>query len=270
MLRSWWMCLSMLIITLVMSVTWPVPLIGSNEASYAYSNLWSPPPSHEAAHLHPSPTQELDQTLPVLLPDRDVLNNPPESQMQVTWFGHSTVLVQMDGVNLLTDPVFSQRASPLAFLGCKRYRQVPCTIHDLPPIHAVLISHTHYAHLDLRSVQTLNARFGAELRWFVPQGLAPWMADVGCENIMELGWWDENCIPENPDIRFVFTPAQHWTARHPFNKNKVGFVDTGMHKYLEGFAECWIRNISGEKNISNSEIHLYMVTTRTGMILFRF
>ncbi|ELT88801.1 hypothetical protein CAPTEDRAFT_102596 [Capitella teleta] len=165
--------------------------------------------------------RELDETLPILLPDRQRLIHPPDTHLQVTWFGHSTVLVQMDGLTILTDPIFSQRASPIAVVGPKRFRSVPCTIHDLPKVHAVMISHTHYDHLDRSTVHALNARFGSELRWFVPQGLGPWMNDAGCENVMELGWWDENCIPEYPDIRFVFTPAQHWSGRHLFDRNKV-------------------------------------------------
>ncbi len=117
--------------------------------------------------------------------------------------------------------MFSNRSSPVMLAGPKRYRDVPCSIHDLPRIDAVVISHTHYDHLDLKSVQLLHARFGTDVRWFVPLGLAGWMHDVGCENVMELDWWEENCIPEHPNIKFVFTPAQHWCKRTPVDDNKV-------------------------------------------------
>uniref|UniRef100_A0A3B3UHL5 Metallo-beta-lactamase domain-containing protein n=1 Tax=Poecilia latipinna TaxID=48699 RepID=A0A3B3UHL5_9TELE len=82
--------------------------------------------------------------------------------MRVTWLGHATVLV-----NILTDLIFSQRASFLQFMGPKRYRGPPCTVEQLPRTDAVLISHSHYDNLDAGSVASLNARFGGELRWYV-------------------------------------------------------------------------------------------------------
>ena len=93
------------------------------------------------------------------------------SSMAVTWLGHASVVVQMDGVTFITDPIFSDRASPSQMVGPKRYRDPPCSIHDLPTdLDAVLISHNHYDHLDMNSVTLLNARFGVDLRWFVPLG----------------------------------------------------------------------------------------------------
>lgn len=117
--------------------------------------------------------------------------------LRVTWLGHATVLVEIDGLNVLTDPVFSQRASPFQFMGPKRYRGPPCTVEQvenissgylrsgfyvcfnslsqqLPRIDAVVISHSHYDHLDAGSVASLNARFGGALRWCVtPDTHAP-------------------------------------------------------------------------------------------------
>lgn len=134
--------------------------------------------------------------------------------IRVTWLGHATILLQMDGITVLTDPMFSERASPSQVVGPKRYRDVACTIHDLPSqLDAVVISHNHYDHLDLNSVTLLNARYGNDLRWFIPLGLANWFETVGCENVVELDWWEENCVPEKSDISFVFTPAQHWSKR---------------------------------------------------------
>ena len=103
----------------------------------------------------------------------------------------------------------------------KRYRECPCSVHDLPPIHAVVISHSHYDHLDYNTVQVINARFGADVRWFVPLGLASWMHDARCENVIEMDWWDENCIPEYPQVKFVFTPTMHWSNRSATDTNKV-------------------------------------------------
>ncbi|XP_077976947.1 N-acyl-phosphatidylethanolamine-hydrolyzing phospholipase D-like isoform X2 [Glandiceps talaboti] len=165
--------------------------------------------------------QQLDQTLPILKPNEKELERPPDCGVRVTWIGHATVLVQFDGVTILTDPIFSQRCAPVQMLGPKRFRDVPCTIHELPQIHAVMISHTHYDHLDANTVRLLNARFGSSLRWFVPLNLLEWMNDMGCENVIEMDWWQENCIPEHPDVTFVFTPAQHWCKRGPADDNKV-------------------------------------------------
>nr|XP_002741609.1 PREDICTED: N-acyl-phosphatidylethanolamine-hydrolyzing phospholipase D-like [Saccoglossus kowalevskii] len=165
--------------------------------------------------------QKLDQTLPILRPNKTEIERPPPSGIRITWIGHATVLVQFDGITILTDPIFSQRCSPTQLMGSKRYRDPPCTIHELPHIHAVVISHTHYDHLDVGTVRLLNARFGNSLRWFVPIGLLGWMNSMGCDNTIELDWWEENCIPEHPEVTFVFTPAQHWCRRGVADENKV-------------------------------------------------
>ncbi|GFQ87003.1 n-acyl-phosphatidylethanolamine-hydrolyzing phospholipase D [Trichonephila clavata] len=166
------------------------------------------------------PKQELDLVLPIVKQNFSKLMVPDDG-IRVTWMGHSTVLVQMHGLNVLTDPIFSDRASPSQVVGPKRYRDPPCSIHDLPHINAVVISHSHYDHLDLNTVTLLNARFGTDIRWFVPIGLQSWMQHVGCENVVELDWWEENCVPEHSDTFFVFTPAQHWSKRTIADDNKV-------------------------------------------------
>ncbi|XP_027900108.1 N-acyl-phosphatidylethanolamine-hydrolyzing phospholipase D isoform X1 [Xiphophorus couchianus] len=170
----------------------------------------------------PTSKEVLDSELPVLEPY--FVQNPEaldsHAGMRVTWLGHATVLVEMEGVNILTDPIFSQRASFLQFMGPKRYRGPPCTVEQLPRIDAVLISHSHYDHLDAGSVASLNTRFGGELRWFVPLGLMDWLAKMGCENVMELDWWEENCVPSHDNVTFVCTPSQHWSKRTAWDDNR--------------------------------------------------
>ncbi|KAK0138276.1 N-acyl-phosphatidylethanolamine-hydrolyzing phospholipase D [Merluccius polli] len=182
----------------------------------------------------PTSKEVLDRELPVLVPyfaqgGREVVaargahscgGGDSECGLRVTWLGHATVLVELDGLNVLTDPIFSQRASPVQFVGPKRYRGPPCTVEQLPRIDAVVISHSHYDHLDAGTVESLNARFGAELRWFVPLGLSDWLVKAGCENVMELDWWKENCVPGHDNITFVCTPAQHWSKRTALDQNK--------------------------------------------------
>jgi len=166
----------------------------------------------------PSP-QVLDKTLPVVKPDLELLRDPPTEGVRVTWFGHATVLVQMDGVSVLTDPVFSERASPVPFAGPKRFRPAPCSVQDLPTVDAVIISHNHFDHLDKATVKQLNKRFGADLRWLVPQGMASWFWDLHVVNVAERSWWEESRINNNSDVRFVFTPTQHWSKRTLTNDN---------------------------------------------------
>lgn len=157
----------------------------------------------------PSKEEELNKSLPLVKPDFKF----DRSRASFTWIGHSTAVVNLDNVTVLTDPIFSSRASLTQWMGPSRYRRPAVNINELPPIDAVVISHNHYDHLDLNSVEALNSRFGEELYWFVPLQLADWMRSVGCKNVVELDWWERSSIPNKPDIKFVFTPAQHWTKR---------------------------------------------------------
>lgn len=172
----------------------------------------------------PSTKEALDRELPIMQPY--FVQNPDQggqmgTSVRATWLGHATVLVEMEGLLVLTDPIFSQRASPVPFMGPKRYRDPPCTIEQLPRLDAVMISHTHYDHLDADSVSALNTRFGSALRWFVPLGLAEWMQKAGCENVTELDWWVGSRIPGHDNVSFFCTPAQHWCKRSPVDDNKT-------------------------------------------------
>ena len=140
------------------------------------------------------------------------------SDVSATWIGHVTVLVQMGGLNVLTDPVFSERASPLAFAGPRRYLPPSVTLGELPDIDAVLISHNHYDHLDRASVRALHRRSGGATRFFVPLGLKPWFARLGIHNVTELDWWQSASWR---GVDFHLVPAQHWSTRLVFDRNKT-------------------------------------------------
>lgn len=167
----------------------------------------------------------MDKTLPVVKPDNAALDSPPPNEIKVTWIDHATVLVQMDGLNILTDPVFNDYYGVARLMGVKRYRPVPCTVDELPAIDAVCISHNHYDHLDYTTVCQLNKRFGDKIHWFVAMGLWNWMKNCGCKNVVELQWWQEKSHPKFTEkckaVKFAFALAQHWCQRGMFDKNKV-------------------------------------------------
>lgn len=129
----------------------------------------------------------------------------------LTWIGHATSLVQAGGLNVLTDPVFSERASPLSFIGPKRHVPPGMALADLPHVDVVLISHNHYDHLDAASVDALAKQPGAPPRFVVPLGIKAWLADRGIEHgVVELDWWQSERIGTT---EIVFVPAQHWSGR---------------------------------------------------------
>ncbi|HEY6773697.1 MAG TPA: MBL fold metallo-hydrolase [Oxalicibacterium sp.] len=127
-----------------------------------------------------------------------------------TWINHATVLVQLCGLNILTDPIWSERASPFSFTGPKRHAQPGLPFAQLPHIDVVLISHNHYDHLDRATVLKLNAQAGGAPLFLVPLGIKPWMNDIGITNVQELDWWNKTTLK---DVDFNFVPVQHWSAR---------------------------------------------------------
>jgi L-ascorbate metabolism protein UlaG (beta-lactamase superfamily) len=132
----------------------------------------------------------------------------------VTWIGHATLLVQMDGVNILTDPHFGQTASPVPFAGPRRIVPPGLRFEDLPPIHAVVISHDHWDHLDLPTVQRLAREH--QPRFFVPLGLKTWLEARGIRNVVEMDWWEQHSFR---GLTFVCTPVQHSSGRWLHDQN---------------------------------------------------
>jgi N-acyl-phosphatidylethanolamine-hydrolysing phospholipase D len=153
----------------------------------------------------PTPTQAPDLNF--------VLTNAragTSMQPAVTWIGHATNLVQIGGLNVMTDPIFSERSSPISFLGPKRQVSPGIALADLPHIDAVLISHNHYDHLDEPSVKALNAQKGGAPLFIVPLGMKRWLAERGIANAVELDWWQAHKLG---NLEVVLTPVQHWSAR---------------------------------------------------------
>jgi N-acyl-phosphatidylethanolamine-hydrolysing phospholipase D len=146
-------------------------------------------------------------------PDLEKIRHPDPKAIQVSWVGHDTFLIQAAGCALLTDPIFSERASPLAFLGPRRHAPPGLAWQDLPRIDAVLISHNHYDHLDRPTIR----RLGARPRYFVPLGLGTWFRDLGLDQVNEMDWWQSASGP----IRLTCVPAQHFSMRTPFDRNST-------------------------------------------------
>jgi len=135
-------------------------------------------------------------------------------QPAVTWIGHATVMAQLAGLTLLTDPIFSQRASPMSFAGPKRHQPPGVELPDLPHVDLVLVSHNHYDHLDGASVDALNRQSGGPPLFVVPLGLKPWLAARGIRNAIELDWWEGHRIAApGGEVEVMLVPAQHWSAR---------------------------------------------------------
>ncbi|HEV8305834.1 MAG TPA: MBL fold metallo-hydrolase [Gemmatimonadales bacterium] len=136
-------------------------------------------------------------------------------RVTVTWVGHASVLLQLGGMNVLTDPVWSARASPAPFLGPRRWVPPGVAFEDLPPVDLVLQSHNHYDHLDSRTVRRI-ARAHPEAPWLVPLGLAAFVRRRGVRRVTELDWGQEADVGV---LRVSCTPAQHFSGR--------GFRDRG-------------------------------------------
>ncbi len=146
-----------------------------------------------------------------------IVPRPSPQQLTATWIGHTTVLLQLGGLNILTDPIWSNRASPLSFAGPKRYSPPGLDFDSLPMIDVVVISHDHYDHLDSTTVRRLTARFPAAA-WRVPLGVAAFVRKRGATDVKELSWHDIDQIGE---MRLTCVPAQHFSGRSPFNRDRT-------------------------------------------------
>ncbi|CAG2130054.1 MBL fold metallo-hydrolase [Ralstonia mannitolilytica] len=171
------------------------------------------------------PTRDLSCVAPNLA----AIHQPP-AVPQLTWIGHETLLLQIGGLNVLTDPVFSNRASPLPFAGPRRHQPPGLSLSQLPHIDLVLISHNHYDHLDKASVRALMRQPGGAPMFFVPLGVERWFArnvrgtrlagkgaDHGA-NVRAFDWDDEARFGP---FTAQFCAVQHWSARGLYDRNQT-------------------------------------------------
>jgi L-ascorbate metabolism protein UlaG (beta-lactamase superfamily) len=135
----------------------------------------------------------------------------------ITMVGHASLLIQTEGLNIITDPIWSKRASPISFLGPARYRDPGVLFDDLPPIDIVLISHDHYDHMDIATLRRIAERFGARI--LVGLGNKEYLKDRGVTGVTEIDWWERQVLKEGVMISSV--PAQHFSSRALSDRNKT-------------------------------------------------
>ncbi|WCL50221.1 MBL fold metallo-hydrolase [Leptospira sp. GIMC2001] len=134
----------------------------------------------------------------------------------VTWIGHATTIVQIEGMNVVTDPIWSERCSPVSWAGPKRYTKPGVAIENLPKIDVVIISHNHYDHMDIPSLLELDRKFSP--LFLVGLRNRQFLIDAGIQNVRELDWWDEIDVLGK---KIVFTPTQHFSARGVFDRDET-------------------------------------------------
>jgi N-acyl-phosphatidylethanolamine-hydrolysing phospholipase D len=172
-----------------------------------------------------TPANPPRSAFPMATPDL-ALDNADTRDLRITWLGHASFLMQIDGLNVLLDPHLSKRASPFQKFGPARLVDAPLSVEDLPRIDAVLLSHDHYDHLDEPTVRALHKRFGSDITWVTPLAYVEWFGRRGITNVVELDWWQKTHIRT---LRITATPAQHWTRRgwYAFERLWASFMIEG-------------------------------------------
>ena len=199
--------------------------------------------------------------------DAAVYGRMPESGLRVTWFGHSAMLAEVDGVRLLVDPVWDERAAPVEWAGPKRFFAPTLPLSEMPKLDAVLISHDHYDHLGKKTVEELARRMPG-VRWITSLGVGSILETFGVqrERVTELDWTEETLVEggEGTKLRVISVPMRHFSGRSAWNRFETlwaGFVLQGSeHKVLygadsgmwEGFAE--IGRVYGPFDLAMLEI----------------
>jgi len=153
--------------------------------------------------------------IPVVHTDPTLFDTPPPTGLRVTWFGHSSLLIEIDGHRILTDPLWGDRASPYTWIGPERWYAPTLPLDRLPEVDAIVLSHDHYDHLDYPTIVALSDR---DTTFIAPLGVGAHLAAWGVpENrIVELDWWEKVAVG---DLELVCTPSRHASGRHLLDQN---------------------------------------------------
>jgi L-ascorbate metabolism protein UlaG (beta-lactamase superfamily) len=157
---------------------------------------------------------------------------PPASGLRATWLGHSTVLIEIDGLRVLTDPVWGRRASPSQLAGPKRFQPVPVQLGAMPPIDLVLVSHDHYDHLDYPTIRDLAAR---DVPFVTSLGVGAHLEAWGVrpERIVELDWWESHALP-GTGLVVTAAPSQHFSGRGLKDRNATLWSSLAIRSQRHG------------------------------------
>jgi L-ascorbate metabolism protein UlaG (beta-lactamase superfamily) len=166
--------------------------------------------------FHASPDTSPRTPVPVATGDARRFQTPPPTGLRVTWFGHSSILIEIDGHRVLTDPLWSGRASPFPWIGPRRWYPPPVALAELPAIDVVVISHDHYDHLDQATIAAMKA--WKATTFVVPLGVGAHLAYWGIpeSRIIELDWWDRARVG---GLEIVCAPARHASGRILFDND---------------------------------------------------
>ena len=158
--------------------------------------------------------------------------NLSQNNDYIIWIGHSTFLIKKSGIVILTDPVFSDRASPFKNIGPERLIPPAIPLNQLPQIDFITVSHNHYDHLDINSLKKIS-ELNPDAVFLVPAGDLKLLKRKRIDNVYEFKWWETFNVEE---LTFTFTPVQHWSKRGLFDRNKslwggwyMNFIDYGMY-----------------------------------------
>jgi L-ascorbate metabolism protein UlaG (beta-lactamase superfamily) len=196
--------------------------------------------------------------------DASVYQKAPVTGLRITWLGHSGLLIEVDGIRILTDPVYSDRASFSSFIGPKRFFPAPLAIKDLPPLDAIIISHDHYDHLDKEVIKQFDA---SRVPFYCSLGVAKYLLEWGIqkERITGMNWMDKVTIAANCEITAV--PARHFSGRSLFNRFETLWsafvIKTSGHNIFFGADSGWfdgfyeIGKVFGPFDLTMLEIGAY-------------